>query len=84
MVSRSGALAAQTYATGSAGLVLPATVCFNGSIRPAHDRMPGLQCDVDAGDVHVGIHHQSHDETVQLWHGECQIEQLAENLMMEE
>ena len=37
-----------------------------------------------AGDVHVGIHHQSHDETVQLWHGECQIEQLAENQMMEE
>ena len=36
-----------------------------------------------AGDVHVGIHHQSHDETVQLGHGECQIEQLAENLMME-
>ena len=36
------------------------------------------------GDVHVGIHHQPHDETVQPWHGECRIEQLAENLMMEE
>ena len=37
-----------------------------------------------AVDVHVGIHHQSHDEIVQLGHKECQVEQLTENLMMEE
>ena len=76
MVSRSGALVAQTYATRSAGLALPTVVRFNGSMRLANGRKPGLRmqfgvdCKRHRRAVPTGEckHWTAHDEVVQLEH----------------